>query len=73
MEEQMHHSYGTIPSTVPRVRGVLGIHVDDGIVGCDSFFQATIQRLKEKYSLEHTMKGSLICTESTSKKGKTVP
>lgn len=34
----------------PRVRGVLGIHVDDGLGGGDEFFQTTIQRLKEEYS-----------------------
>ena len=34
----------------PRVRGVLGIHVDDGIGGGDEYFMKTIDRLREKYS-----------------------
>ena len=34
----------------PRVHGVLGIHVDDGIGGGDSHFLKVIDRLKEKYS-----------------------
>ena len=34
----------------PRVHGVLGIHVDDGIGGGDDFFMETIGRLRDKYS-----------------------
>ena len=58
---------------VPKVRRVLGIHVDDGIGGGDSYFQATIQRLKGNIVLERTMKRSLTSAESTSNKGRTVP
>ena len=34
----------------PKVRGVLGIHVDDGIGGGDDYFLSVIERLREKYS-----------------------
>lgn len=34
----------------PRVRGVLGIHVDDGIGGGDSYFRHVLQKLREKFS-----------------------
>ena len=34
----------------PQVRGVLGVHVDDGIGGGDSYFRAIIEKLREKYS-----------------------
>ena len=34
----------------PRVHGVLGIHVDDGLGGGDSYFSMVIQKLREKYS-----------------------
>eukprot|EP00435_Cladocopium_sp_Y103_P042043 s45_g11.t1 len=34
----------------PQVRGVLGIHVDDGLGGGDEYFKATIQKLREKFS-----------------------
>ena len=34
----------------PIVRGVLGVHVDDGIGGGDSYFQSVIQRLKGIYA-----------------------
>ena len=34
----------------PLVRGVLGIHVDDGIGGGDDYFMGVIGRLREKYS-----------------------
>ena len=33
----------------PRVRGVLGIHVDDGIGGGDSYFHSVLQKLKKIY------------------------
>lgn len=33
----------------PRVRGVLGIHVDDGLGGGDSYFSSIIQKLREIY------------------------
>ena len=38
------------PNGKPRVHGVLGVHVDDGIGGGDNYFQKTIERLREKYS-----------------------
>jgi hypothetical protein len=34
----------------PKVRGVLGIHVDDGMGGGDDYFMEVINRLKGKYS-----------------------
>eukprot|EP00435_Cladocopium_sp_Y103_P032161 s399_g8.t1 len=34
----------------PVVRGVLGIHVDDGLGGGDDYFMGVIERLREKYS-----------------------
>ena len=34
----------------PRVRGVLGIHVDDGIGGGDEYFMSIIEKLRGKYT-----------------------
>ena len=34
----------------PEVRGMLGVHVDDGIGGGDSFFKATLQKLRDRFS-----------------------
>ena len=34
----------------PQVRGILGIHVDDGIGGGDEYFMKIIENLREKYS-----------------------
>ena len=34
----------------PCVRGILGIHVDDGIGGGDSYFTSVIEKLRAKYS-----------------------
>ena len=38
------------PQGEPQVRGVLGIHVDDGIGGGDEYFMGVINKLREKYS-----------------------
>ena len=37
------------PSGKPHVRGCLGLHVDDGIGGGDSYFREVIERLRVKY------------------------
>ena len=37
------------PSGKPQVRGCLGLHVDDGIGGGDSYFRDVIERLRRKY------------------------
>eukprot|EP00435_Cladocopium_sp_Y103_P056318 s71_g19.t1 len=34
----------------PKVRGVLGIHVDDGLGGGDQYFMDVIEKLRERYS-----------------------
>ena len=34
----------------PKVRGVLGVHVDDGIGGGDSYYRSVLQKLRERFS-----------------------
>ena len=43
----------------PKVHGVLGIHVDDGLGGGDSYFRMVIQKLRDKYSFGSYDKASL--------------
>ena len=38
------------PNGRPVVRGILGIHVDDGIGGGDDYFKGILQQLKDKFS-----------------------
>ncbi|CAE7783393.1 RE1 [Symbiodinium pilosum] len=38
------------PQGRPKVHGVLGIHMDDGLRGGDSYFRMVIQKLRDKYS-----------------------
>ena len=38
------------PNGRPNVRGILGVHVDDGIGGGDQYFQNTLNQLREKFN-----------------------
>ena len=46
----------------PRVHGVLGIHVDDGLGGGDSYFTMVLQKLRGKYSFESYDEGEFTFT-----------
>ena len=46
----------------PHVRGVLGIHVDDGIGGGDAYFTAAIQKLRDTCSFESYDEGEFVFT-----------
>ena len=46
----------------PHVRGVLGIHVDDGIGGGDAYFTAAIQKLRDTYSFGSYDEGEFVFT-----------
>lgn len=38
------------PDKKPQVRGLLGIHVDDGLGGGDQYFMEVLQRIQKVYS-----------------------
>ena len=46
----------------PKVHGVLGIHVDDGIGGGDKYFSLVVQKLREIYSFGSYDEGEFIFT-----------
>ena len=46
----------------PLVRGVLGIHVDDGLGGGDSYFSEVIQKLRDIYSFGSYDEGEFVFT-----------
>ena len=47
---------------VQRCHGVLGVHVDDGIGGGDSYFREVLEKLRAKYSFGSFEEGSFVFT-----------
>ena len=50
------------PNGEPLVRGVLGIHVDDGLGGGDAYFKKVIQQLRDIYSFGSYDEGEFVFT-----------
>ena len=46
----------------PKVHGVLGIHVDDGLGGGDEYFRMVVQKLQDKYSFGSYDEGAFTFT-----------
>ena len=46
----------------PRIHGVLGIHVDDGIGGGDTVFQAAINKLEARFPFGNKRQGNFTFT-----------
>ena len=53
---------GNTDSSGPKIHGILGVHVDDGVGGGDAVFAATIDKLEAKFPFGSKRQGKFVFT-----------